>query len=103
MAKALLSLTPKPTGDESWDWRKRYWDIGERVCFSGSQAPLRLTGKKGVVQSYRVNRYGRVSYEVMVDGTLQTHVLMEELIPPAATNGNTPPPVPTRSRRKKRA
>ena len=103
MAKAALILTPKPTGDESWDFTKCYWAIGEAVTFSGPLVPAGLEGRAGTIQSHRVNRYKRVNYDVLVDGIVRLGVMMEELVPKQAdaTTGNRLGEAPRRPRKRK--
>lgn len=79
--KTAIPLSPKPR-DGAWNWKERYWSVGEGVTVRASKRPALSQDVTGTIASFRTNQWGRVVYVVACDdGRELAHVITEELLP----------------------
>jgi hypothetical protein len=86
--KKTLPVEPRP-GAGPWDWRKRYWELGDLVTVRADREGRVRQDVSGLIQDYRINRFGRVSYTVFVGKRILRDVEMEAIMPRGAEGASS--------------
>lgn len=84
MSKEIPKTNILPVGGE-WDWRRRYWDVGDRINLYPGADPRIKKPLSAVVTAWRVNGFGRVVYTVRIGrASILRNILLETIVGPTS-------------------
>jgi len=78
-----LSRPQKTDGRSYYNWRKRYFDVGDKVTFHAARWP-RLASKsaRATIDGWSIVESGRVCYWIVVPVIGRLRCTLEDLLPP---------------------